>query len=141
MGAMPPRMPARKMTTYRVGRLRWSPNARSDTDSAMATSSSWANEPPTSSTSLCGELATCLRLPQMSRTLGRSLLAASRRSRGTARSSPTATATATTTARMIQTSFESPPDWGVASRWMVPQANGSDTSEQHRDGDPAGPWP
>ena len=28
---------------------------------------------------------------------------------------------------MIHTSFESPPDWGVASRWMDPQANGSET--------------
>ena len=28
---------------------------------------------------------------------------------------------------MIQTSLESPPDSGVTSRWMVPQANGSET--------------
>src|SRR5271170_8105368 len=126
-GEMPPMIPARKMTTYKVGRLTWSPNARSDTDRAMTTSSSWANEPPTSSTSLYGELATCLRLPQMSRALGRSLSAASRRSRGTASSRPAATATSTTTARMIQTSFESPPDSGVISMWMFPQANGSET--------------
>ena len=63
----------------------------------------------------------------MSRALGRSLSAASLRSRGTARSRPAATATSTTTARMIQTSFESPPDSGVTSRWMFPQANGSET--------------
>src|SRR5580700_5185932 len=126
-GEMPPMIPARKMTTYKVGRLRWSPKARSDTDSAMTTSSSLANEPPTSSTSLYGELATCRRLPQMSRSLGRSSLAASLRSRGTASSSPAATATSTTTARMIQTSFESPPDSGVISKSMFPQANGSET--------------
>src|SRR5580693_9022873 len=118
-GEMPPMIPARKTTRYKVGRLRWSPNARSDTDRAMTTSSSWANEPPTS--------RTCLRLPQMSRALGRSLSAASLRSRGTARSRPTATATATTTARMIQTSFESPPDSGVTSKLMFPQPNGSET--------------
>ena len=29
---------------------------------------------------------------------------------------------------MIQTSFESPPDWGVASRSSDPQANGSETT-------------
>ena len=28
---------------------------------------------------------------------------------------------------MIQTRAEFPPDWGVASRWMDPQAKGSET--------------
>ena len=63
----------------------------------------------------------------MSRTLGRAFSAASLRSRGTARIRPTARATSTTTAKMIQTSLEFPPDSGVTSKWMVPQANGSET--------------
>ena len=64
----------------------------------------------------------------MSRTLGRALSAASLRSLGTARATPITRATSTTTAKMIHTSFEFPPDWGVASRWMDPQANGSATT-------------
>src|ERR1700683_1405256 len=126
-GEMPPMIAARVMTTIKVGSRRWSPKARSETDRVMATISSCANEPPTSSTSLRGELATCLRLPQMLAILGRSFSAASLRSLGTATATPATTATSTTTAKMIHTSFESPPDSGVASRWMDPQANGSET--------------
>ena len=39
---------------------------------------------------------------------------------------------------MIQTSFEWPPDSGVASRSMDPQANGSETRNSTAVGDPAG---
>ena len=63
----------------------------------------------------------------MSRSFGRTFAAASRRSLGTARATPATRATSTTTARMIQTSFESPPDSGAAFRWRDPQAKGSDT--------------
>jgi hypothetical protein len=108
-GATLPMIPASVMTTIKVGSRRWSPNARSETDRAMAISSSPASEPLTDSTSLRGEAATWVRLAQMSRILGRILSAASWRSRGTARARPASTATATTTARMIHTSLESPP--------------------------------
>ncbi len=113
-GAIPPTIAASVMTTIRTGSRRWSPKARSETDSAMATNSSPANEPPISSTSLRGELAIPLRLPQMSRTLGRIFSAASLRSLGTARARPITRATSTTMARMIHTSREFPPDSGVA---------------------------
>ena len=63
----------------------------------------------------------------MPRSFGRTFSAASLRSLGTARARPATRATSTTTARMIHTSFESPPDSGVTSRWMDPQANGSET--------------
>src|SRR6185437_3162275 len=126
-GDAPPTIAASVMTTISVGSRRWSSNARSDTDSAMATSSSWANEPPTSRTSFRGEVASCLTLPQMSRSRGRSLAAASRRSRGTASATPATTPTRTTPARMIHTSSGSPPDWGGASGWLEPQAKGRDT--------------
>ena len=63
----------------------------------------------------------------MSRTLGRAFSAAILRSRGTARIRPIARPTSTTTAKMIHTSFEFPPDSGVTSKWIDPQANGSET--------------
>ena len=127
VGETPPIVAASVMTTMRMGSRRWSSNARSDTDRAIATTSSCANDPLTRSTSFRGWLATSCRLPQMSRTFGRSVSAARRRSRGTARARPATRPTSTTTARMIHTSAESSPDWGVTSRSRDPQANGSAT--------------
>src|SRR5689334_9784375 len=74
----------------------------------MATSSSWPNEPPASSTSLCGDLATRVRLPQMSRALGRSLSAASLRSRGTARTRPATRANRTAVAIQLEVVMMAP---------------------------------
>ena len=125
-GETPPTIPATVITTIRVGSGRWSPKARSETESTAATSSRWPHEPLASSTSLRGDLTTGARLPQTSRTLGRTFSAARLRRRGTASTSPVTTPTATTMAKMIHTSLELPPDSGVTSRWMEPQANGSE---------------
>ena len=125
-GEAPPIIPASVMTTIRMGSRRWSPKARSETDIAMAISRSRPTAPPASSTSLLGERATSRKLLTMSRTFGRAFSAASLRSLGTASTTPAASATSTTTARMIHTSFESPLRWEPTSRWMDPQANGSE---------------
>ena len=74
-GETPPTIPATVITTIRVGSGRWSPKARSETDSTAATSSRWPHEPLASSTSLRGELTRC-EVAQTSRTLGRTFSAA-----------------------------------------------------------------
>jgi len=125
-GEAPPIIPASVMTTIRMGSVRWSPKARSDTDSAMAISRSRPTAPLASSTSLPGDRATSLKLRTMSRTLGRAFSAASLRSLGTASTTPAASAISTTAARMSHTSFESPLRCEPTSRWMDPQANGSE---------------
>ena len=125
-GEAPPIIPASVMTTIRMGSRRWSPKARSDTDSAMAISRSRPTAPPASSSSLLGERATSLKLLMMSRTRGRAFSAASLRSLGTASTTPAASAISTTAARMSHTSFESPLRVEPTSKWMDPQANGSE---------------
>ena len=123
-------MPARVITTISVARLRWSSNARSDTASARATENLGDEVPPKSWAIFSGDRATARALAHMSRSLGRSLSLASRRSLGTASTRPVTTATATTTARMIHTVFEFPPDSGVTSRWMALQARGSEMTNR-----------
>ena len=122
-------IPARVMTTIRTGRRRWSPKARSETERAIATSSSWANGPFTSSTSLLGELATCLRFAPDVAHLGEQLLG----------SQPAEPGHGQGHARHYGHQHHDGQNdphrvWnprqrlsGVASRWMDPQANGSET--------------
>ena len=55
-------IPASVMITIRTGSQRWSPNARSETNRVMATSSCRANEPLASSSSLRGETATLFQV-------------------------------------------------------------------------------
>ncbi len=68
----------------------------------------------------------------MSLTFGRAFSAASLRSLGTASTTPAASATSTTAARMIHTSFESPLRCEPTSKWMDPQANGSEITNSTR---------